>query len=175
MGPTAQDAVVIPAEDNNDYTDIYKANLSPAGHAGAAQSKEKPSTSYTLTAVKTRRVQASSPFLQKPDLSIASNKVTPSHPDVTQARGNEFWLKANEDQHLPSMSLTIVRRCWLRYSITLKTIQFYLSFIWSWTPSKSDNPLSFINLYSTPHRSPGWTPRIVWSCMISPVHRRLFI
>lgn len=90
VGPTAQDAVVIPGEDNNDYTDIYKANLAPAGHAGAAQSKEKPSTSYTLTVVKTRRVQASSPFLQKPDLSIASNKVTASHPDVTQARGNKF-------------------------------------------------------------------------------------
>lgn len=47
VGPTAQDAVVIPGEDNNDYTDRYKANLPRTGHAGAAQSKEKPSTSYT--------------------------------------------------------------------------------------------------------------------------------
>lgn len=90
MGPTAQDAVVILAADNNDYLDVYKANLPPTGHAGAAQSKEKPSTSYTFTPIKTRRVQAFSPFFQKPDLSTASNKVTPSYPDVTQAKGNEF-------------------------------------------------------------------------------------
>lgn len=79
VGPTAQDAAVIPVEDKNDYTDIFKANLPPKGHAAKGLHKL-----HTLT--KTRRVQASSPFLQKPDLNIASNKVIPSPSYVTQAR-----------------------------------------------------------------------------------------
>lgn len=41
VGPTAQNAAVIPVEDKNDYTDIFKANLPQKGML------QKDSTSYT--------------------------------------------------------------------------------------------------------------------------------
>lgn len=62
VGPTAQDAAAIPGEDNDD---MPKINLPPKLHVRAVQSKEKPPTSYTFTSIKTRRVQASAPLLQK--------------------------------------------------------------------------------------------------------------
>lgn len=62
VGPTAQGAVVILGEDNDDMS---KINLPPMLHVRAAQTKEKPPTSYTLILIKTRRVQASFLLLQK--------------------------------------------------------------------------------------------------------------
>lgn len=62
VGPTEQDALVIPGEDNNDRS---KINLPPTLHVRAVQAKEKPPTSYTFTLIKTRRLQASFPLLQK--------------------------------------------------------------------------------------------------------------
>lgn len=62
VGPTAQGAVVILGEDNYDMS---KINLPPTLHVRAAQAKEKPSTRYRFTLIKTRRVQASFLLLQK--------------------------------------------------------------------------------------------------------------
>lgn len=52
VGPTAQGAVVILGEDNDDMS---KINLPPVLHVRAAQAKEKPHTSYTFTLIKKKK------------------------------------------------------------------------------------------------------------------------
>lgn len=83
LGPTDQDALVIPGQDNND---ISKINLPPTLHVRAVQAKEKPPTSYTFTLIKTRRLQASFPLLQKHGYQHGES----ISPDVIQAKGSEF-------------------------------------------------------------------------------------
>lgn len=95
VGPTAQGAVVILGEDNDDMS---KINLPPVLHVRAAQAKEKPHTSYTFTLIKKK--EGSKPS---------------SHPfkrGATQAKGSKFWLEANENEHVATVSLSMVRKCW---------------------------------------------------------------